>query len=198
MSLRTTGILLALVAAALTVGGTTAPTTLKGPEAFKGIQDKTERSKALFMEAGKVLLHPRCINCHPAGDVPLQGEDGKLHEPRVLRGGGGHGVPALRCGSCHMKENFDPGGVPGAPKWHLAPKSMAWEGRTLGELCEQLKDPEQAHMDLQGLVRHMAEDPLVGWAWEPGVGREAPPGSQEQLGRLIAAWVKTGAACPSE
>ena len=44
----------------------------------------------------------------------------------------------------------------------------------------------------------MAEDPLVGWAWQPGEGREAPPGSQKMLGELIAAWVATGAECPSQ
>jgi hypothetical protein len=38
---------------------------LRGPEAFRSITDPTERSRALFVEAGKVLLHPRCVNCHP-------------------------------------------------------------------------------------------------------------------------------------
>jgi hypothetical protein len=29
--------------------------------------DQASRSIALFREAGKVLQHPRCLNCHPAG-----------------------------------------------------------------------------------------------------------------------------------
>lgn len=53
-------------------------------------------------------------------------------------------------------------------------------------------------MDLEGLVRHMTEDRLVAWAWEPGEGREAPPGSQARLGSLIAAWVASGAECPAQ
>src|SRR3954454_20488638 len=40
---------------------------------FAAIADSKERSAALFVEASRVLLHPRCANCHPDGDVPLQG-----------------------------------------------------------------------------------------------------------------------------
>lgn len=181
---------------------TAASAELRSPESFAGIEDPAERSRALFEEASKVLLHPRCVNCHPAGDVPLQGEDGELHVPQVRRGAEGRGVPGLACETCHTTENFDPGGpsggVPGAPNWHLAPESMAWEGRTVTQVCEQLKDPVRAHMDLPGVVRHMREDPLVGWAWNPGEGREAPPGSQEILGDLVEAWVESGAACPTD
>ena len=32
---------------------------------------------------------------------------------------------------CHQQANFDPGRVPGHPEWHLAPREMAWEGKTL-------------------------------------------------------------------
>src|SRR5687768_14998959 len=58
---------------------------LKPPNAFANIAQPGERSVALFVEAGKVLLHPRCVNCHPAGDRPLQGDAGALHEPGVRR-----------------------------------------------------------------------------------------------------------------
>ena len=30
--------------------------------------------------------------------------------------------------------------IPGNPNWHLAPIEMAWEGKTLGQICEQIKD----------------------------------------------------------
>ena len=165
--------------------------------AFAGIADTAERSRALFTEAGKVLLHPRCVNCHPAGDSPLQGEAGRPHEPPVPRGLGGTGPVGMRCRACHMKENFDPAGVPGAEQWVLAPRRMAWEGFTLGEVCAQVKDPERnGGRTLEEIVEHMSEDHLVGWGWHPGVGREPAPGSQEAFGELIAAWVETGAACP--
>ncbi len=44
--------------------------TLATPESFAAINDTAARSAALFTEAGKVLTHPRCVNCHPAGDRP--------------------------------------------------------------------------------------------------------------------------------
>ena len=164
---------------------------------FKTIADKAERSAALFVEAGKVLTHPRCMNCHPAGDAPLQGEDGSAHEPPVRRGQGGLGVVGMRCTTCHMKENFDPGRVPGDSHWRLAPRRMAWEGLSLGEICAQIKDPERnGRRDIDAIVEHMVEDSLVGWAWEPGPGREPAPGSWQSFGELIRAWAKTGAVCP--
>jgi hypothetical protein len=170
---------------------------LQPVSAFAGIADEAERARALFTEAGKVMLHPRCVNCHPAGDRPLQGEESRLHEPPVLRGIGGTGVVGMRCRACHMRENFDPGGVPGAHQWVLAPRKMAWEGLSLGQLCEQVKDPERnGNRSLEEIIEHMREDDLVGWGWAPGVGREAAPGSQAVFGELIAAWVESGAACP--
>jgi hypothetical protein len=165
---------------------------------FAGIADEAQRSAALFEEAGKVLQHPRCVNCHPAGDRPLQGADGHLHIPAVQRGDGGMGVAGLRCTTCHGQANYDAAGVPGHPEWHLAPIEMAWEGLTLGQICEQVKDPARnGGKDMAELVEHMAHDSLVGWGWSPGAGREPAPGTQEEFGELIQAWADTGAACPS-
>jgi hypothetical protein len=56
------------------------------PESFASIADEARRSAALFTELGKVLTHPRCVNCHPAGDRPRQGEEGRPHQPPVARG----------------------------------------------------------------------------------------------------------------
>lgn len=164
---------------------------------FAAIPDEAQRSVALFEEAGKVLQHPRCVNCHPAGDRPLQGEEARLHVPAVQRGEGGMGVAGLRCTTCHGAANYDPAGVPGHPQWHLAPIEMAWEGRTLGAICEQIKDPARnGGKDMAALVEHMAHDSLVGWGWSPGSGRTPAPGSQEVFGGLIQAWADTGAVCP--
>ena len=110
-------------------------------ESFSAIGDTATRSAALFTALGKVLTHPRCVNCHPAGDRPHQGEQGRLHQPPVERGADGHGLTAMRCAICHQTANFDPGRVPGHPEWHLAPREMAWEGKTVGEICIQIKDP---------------------------------------------------------
>ncbi len=183
-----------LSASALTDGRSE---TLAAPESFAAIADKAKRSAAMFTELGKVLSHPRCVNCHPAGDHPRQGELGRLHQPPVERGADGHGLAAMRCDICHQQANFDPGRVPGHPEWHLAPREMAWEGKTLGEICNQIKDPSRnGGRSLDDLVHHIGMDTLVGWAWAPGFGRQPAPGTQKEAGALVAAWVETGAACP--
>ena len=71
--------------------------TLATPESFAAVADTAARSAALFTEAGKVLAHPRCVNCHPAGDRPRQGDVKRLHQPPVARGEDGFGLPAMRC-----------------------------------------------------------------------------------------------------
>jgi hypothetical protein len=171
---------------------------LATPESFDAIGDTATRSAALFAEIGKVLTHPRCVNCHPAGDRPRQGENGRLHQPPVERGADGHGLAAMRCSICHQQANFDPARVPGDPDWHLAPREMAWEGKTLGEICAQIKDPERnGGRSLEALAHHIGTDHLVGWAWAPGFGRRPAPGTQKEAGALIEAWAKTGAVCPN-
>jgi hypothetical protein len=103
----------------------------------------------------------------------------------------------MRCGTCHHDENFDPGRVPGAPHWRLAPIEMAWQGLSAAEICVQLKDPERnGDRSLEGVAEHMANDDLVGWGWSPGADRDPAPGSQQIAADLIAAWVETGAVCP--
>jgi hypothetical protein len=176
----------------------TVPHTLASPESFAAIGDTNARSAALFNELGRVLTHPRCVNCHPAGDRPHQTDAGRLHQPPVWRGADGHGLPAMRCAICHGEANFEPGRMPGHPEWHLAPRTMAWEGKTLAEICAQIKDPARnGGRKPEDLIHHIGEDTLVGWAWAPGFGRSAAPGTQKQAGALVEAWVKSGAACPA-
>lgn len=89
--------------------------------------------------------------------------------------------------------------MPGHPEWHLAPREMAWEGKTLGQICNQIKDREHnGNRSLDDIVHHIGTDTLVGWAWAPGTGRQSAPGTQQQAGALAAAWVNTGAACPAQ
>jgi hypothetical protein len=175
--------------------------SLKPASAFGGIADPKARSAALFREMGKVITHPRCANCHPA-EHPAQGNDRHLHMPLVSRGPDGHGE-GLPCASCHTAANVWVGGtrivtIPGHPKWGLAPASMAWQGKTLAEICAQLKDPTRnGGRTLAQIQDHMAHDDLVGWGWNPGAGRTPAPGTQAQLGELTQAWIDTGAVCPA-
>lgn len=172
---------------------------LKEVQAFSGLTDDRVRSVALFQEAGKVIESPRCMNCHPVTGRPTQTDAMTPHQPLVTRGKDGHGTAAMKCSNCHQAENYAVSGVPGNTNWHLAPASMGWQGRSLGQICEQIKDPARnGGKDIAGIVTHMAEDSLVKWAWAPGGNRTPAPGTHEQFGALIHAWAEAGAHCPKD
>jgi len=86
---------------------------------FAAITDERARALALFAEAGRVLMHPRCVNCHPAGDSPHQTDRMRLHQPLVVRGAMGTGADAamqyvprpaqLRAGACSGSSRMAPG-----------------------------------------------------------------------------------------
>ncbi len=154
-----------------------------------------------------VLTSPRCLNCHTSTDYPRQTDDRYRHLQDVVRGGDDMGADTLRCGSCHGSANDPVSGVPGAPHWQLAPLSMAWESAPsialIGpELCALLKDKFKHGMDLDMLVEHVENEPLVRWAWNPGVrpngkARLTPPVSHEQFVDAFKEWAKAGAPCPA-
>src|SRR3954453_10599611 len=79
--------------------GAQAQETLQAPATFQGIKDRGQRARAIFVELGKVLTHPRCMNCHPAGTQPLQGEEHKTHYPPTHRTG--TNVSGETCSTCH-------------------------------------------------------------------------------------------------
>ena len=175
-----------------------APGALRPPAAFDAVRDSGQRSRALFTELARVLLHPRCVNCHVEGDSPAQGAHFDLHEPPVLRGPEDRGVVGMECESCHQDRNLELSRVPGAVGWKLPPRGMAWQGKAPSELCAQLKDPvRNGQRGLADIVEHSRRDPLVAWGWQPGFERQPAPGSQAEFAALVAAWVSSGAECPS-
>jgi hypothetical protein len=172
-------------------------TALQPVSSFDAIADRRARSVALFSEAGKVFQHPRCMNCHPATERPTQTDQMRPHQPPVVRGAGGHGAAGMPCTACHRAGNFDAGHVPGHRDWHLAPAAMAWQDKSLAQVCSQIKDPARnGGRDLAELIHHVSEDSLVGWGWAPGAERTPAPGTQAQFGEIMKAWAATGAACP--
>jgi hypothetical protein len=149
-----------------------------------------------FKDVASVLRSPRCINCHPAGDVPRQTDSQLPHFPAVARGADGHGLTGMRCTACHQETN-QANGIPGAPHWGLAPRSMAWAGLDDHELAEQLKDPKRnGSRTLAQMIEHVTSEPLVCWAWQPGGDREAPPLTHEQFIQRFKDWVAAGAPLP--
>jgi mono/diheme cytochrome c family protein len=176
-------------------------------------------ARAAFLEAYKVFMHPRCVNCHPAGDAPLRGENSSPHDfLRLRRGADGQGVFAVKCGNCHQAQNQPglhmPPGAPyplkdGAedqahrnePRWHMPPTAtpMVFEKRTPGQLCTQLLDKRKnGGLTPEQLVQHVNHDPLVLWGWNPGEGRSAPPLGHAEFVRKVSEWVDKGCACPSK
>ena len=200
-----TAIMVAVLGACMTATGhpdtVHTASELAPVESFSAIVDPAKRSAALFAEAGKVLQHPRCLNCHPVTRSPTQGDDLHPHIPPISSDAD-IAAAGLPCASCHQTHNSPTSSagirsVPGAEHWGLAPASMAWQGRTIGEVCEQIKDPARnGNRSLEKIRVHLAEDHLVGWAWHPGEGRQPVPGTQEEFGELVTAWITTGAHCP--
>ena len=196
---RGAAVAIALAVGALAAGaGAQDPVALQGPDAFVSIGDRTQRSMAIFTEAGKVFQHPRCQNCHSSDERPRQGDDGRPHLPTVRLGADGFGAAGLRCPACHGEANFDAVGMPGMTNWHLAPVSMGLRGRSIGQICAQLRQQDKdGTLPLPDLVGHVTRDPLVIWAWGPGPGRRPAPGTHETFVALMRAWVDSGAECPA-
>jgi mono/diheme cytochrome c family protein len=161
-------------------------------------KDSIESVKA-FMQVYKVLMSPRCMNCHPSGDVPLQGDDSHIHSMLPKRGKDGKGVYAMKCGNCHQPENL-PGlhKPPGNPNWHLPPADMkmVFQGKTPRQLAKQIMDPKQnGNKSKEKLLEH-AHDALVLAGWNMGEGRAAPPMSHEEFVKVWTTWIKKGAYAP--
>ena len=158
-------------------------------------------ARAAFTEAAKVFFSARCANCHPAGDVPTQGDEMTPHMQGVTRGKDGKGVYGQTCTTCHQAENVDGEHMPpGTPNWHMPPtdQKMVFQGLTAGQLCRQLKDPKKngGRKTPKEAIHHLEADPLVTWAWAPGNGRTLPPMSYEDFMKNMNDWVKNGGACP--
>jgi hypothetical protein len=181
----------ALVAAATVLGagqGARGDTTARAPTA-QGI--------AAFQTIAAVLTYPRCLNCHQR-DAPRQGDEVRIHVPRVVRGPDNMGVSAMRCANCHRASNNLDSGVPGAPQWQLAPASMAWNGLSIGRVCRAIQDPKlNGGRSLQELVEHMEHDALVRWGWNPGGNRAPIPIAHREFVDALKVWIAAVGVCPS-
>lgn len=172
-------------------------TTLQ-KESLQFKKDSVASVKA-FTDVYKVLMSPRCMNCHPSGDIPLQGDDSHLHSMSPKRGKDGHGVYAMKCKNCHQPTNVEgPNKPPGHPDWHLPPSNMkmVFEGKTANQLAKQLINPKtNGNKNIQQLIAH-ADDGLVKAGWNPGEGRTVPPLSHEEFKKAWITWLQTGAYAP--
>ena len=166
----------------------------------RAAQKDDSGARAAFLDVYKVLMHPRCLNCHPSGDAPLQGDDSHVHLQNVKRGADGKGKYALKCANCHQDTNLPGENMPpGKPDWQLPKKDMplVFQGKSPRELADQLKDPKRnGGKTLAQLVEHVTQENLVLWGWEPGDGRAKPPLSHARFVQKFREWVEKGAASP--
>lgn len=164
--------------------------------AVAGVDSAREAFGTVF----EVLQHPRCLNCHPDGDRPLQHADARPHAMNVVRGADDRGAPGMRCDGCHGKgnlalENLPPGVSSG---WRLAPRAMVFEGLSPRELAEMLTDPERSHMSPEEMLEHVDHDPLVQWGWSPGPGREPVPVPHAEFVAAFRTWIEGGMPAPAQ
>ena len=168
---------------------------------FVPVKDSIGSQKA-FLAAYKVLMSPRCMNCHPSGDIPLQGDDSHLHTQGVKRGIDGKGVYALKCANCHQPQNSAGTNMPpGNPNWHLPPANMkmVFEGKSPKALAAQLKDPKRnGNKTMAQLIDHVTSDKLVLAGWNPGEGRTLPPLPHAEFAKKFKEWIDKGAYLPSK
>lgn len=195
------GLLLAAGVAATSMGQSGKPgglpTTLRPAASFSSIADPKARSIALFREAGKVFLHPRCTNCHTGTDSPLRTDRQIAHLPRVKGGKTGKGLGGSRCANCHGRAVPKQGRIPSDPRWALAPEIVGWKGKSLAAVCAQVKDRRRnGDRDVPALLKHIHEDSLIRWAWAPGPRRAPAPGTHSRFVELMKAWAAAGAHCP--
>jgi hypothetical protein len=173
------------------------------PDAGKAPAVDRATALAAFETVRAVFQHPRCQNCHPAGEVPLQGDDGHEHQQYVQRGPYGRGVVGAECTTCHglvnLPESYGPNMPPGiATGWRMPSpdEPLVFAGLAPGALCEQVKDPARNGGKDMTALRHHLEDPLVTWAWAPGAGRAPIPIAREAFLEAWARWEGAGAPCP--
>ncbi len=162
-----------------------------------------EAGLAAFETVRAVVQNPRCQNCHPAGDAPLQGDDGHVHAQNVLRGPTGRGMPGEECTTCHRDTNppdsygaHTPPGITTGWRMPTPEAKLVFVGVAPRALCEQLKDPTRnGGKDAAALRKHL-DDPLVTYGWSPGFGRAPVPIARDKFLAAWDSWFAAGAPCP--
>jgi hypothetical protein len=150
-----------------------------------------------FEPVRAVLQAPRCMNCHPSGDAPLQTDASRPHKmniKRVFNQLGGS------CNTCHQDTTMPGDNMPpGAAHWNMPPAAtpMVFQGKSAAQLCADVKDPaKNGNRSLADLRHHVEHDPLVVWAFNPGQGRTPPPLSHAAFLSAVDSWISQGAPCP--
>ena len=167
-------------------------------------EEQKAQALTAFATVEQVFQHPRCSNCHIPGDAPLQFDAQTPHAMNVVRGPDGKGAPGLPCSTCHGEQNspasYGSHAPPGAPHWQLPPpdQKMAWIGLPADQLCAMIQDKDRnGGRDFDALLKHVAEDKLVLWGWNPGGERAPVPVPHDRFVAAFKTWAEAGGPCPS-
>lgn len=160
---------------------------------------RAAESKAAFTAAYSVFMHPRCMNCHPSGDAPLQGDKSTIHTMNVQRGKDGKGLFAMKCKNCHQDSNLEGEHLPpGIATWHLptAQRPMVFQGKSPRQLAMGFRDSSfTGFKDIHHLVEHVEKDPLVQHSFTYGT---RPPLSHKDFVARVKEWIDKGAELPDK
>jgi len=162
-------------------------------------KQREQESKEAFLAAYEVFMHPRCMNCHPTGDIPLQGDDSHLHTQGVKRGMDGKGLYANKCTNCHQLEKIEGEHLPpGNPVWHLPPahRKMVFQDKSPRELAAGFKDSTfTGFHSVERIIEHVETDPLVKNSFTYGT---RPPLTHEEFVAKVKEWIEKGAVLPDK
>jgi hypothetical protein len=129
-------------------------------------------------DLGRTFLHPRCTTCH-GFHVPNANGQNHINDGRA----------AQPCSNCHT--------IPG---WHAPPASFDLASKSLGEICDFVKD--HVNNDPVLMANHLKGDPLILWAVGDAVlfgtlrpGGKAPPGDLDIWFDRIDRWTAAGMPC---
>ena len=91
---------------------------------------------------------------------------------------------------------LDPGRVPGNPIWHLAPREMAWEGKTSARSAPKSRIQHATATEHWRASWNNRQGPPGRLGLGARYGRKPAPGTQKEAGALVEAWVTSGSVCP--
>jgi len=167
-------------------GGSSATTATKTPP------PSHDQGLVAFETVRTVLQHPRCQNCHPAGDAPLQGDDSHVPSQNVQRGPeaaawsarSARRVMARRTRRATTASTFRRA-TPTVGTCHRPEMKLVFVGMSANALCVQIKDPARnGGKDLKALRAHL-DSPLVEWGWNPGFRPRARERAARDLPRGV-------------
>ena len=175
------------------------------PRLRHGTRRRAPTGLAAFETVRAVLQHPRCQNCHPAGDAPLQGDDGPRaraeRAARARRARHGRRASARRATARRTRPSSYGAHIPPgvATGWHMPPpeEKMVFVGVRAARAVRADQGPGAQRRQGHGRAAHAPRRSARDLGLEPGLRPRAGVHAVAQT--FLAAWetwAAAGAPCP--